>query len=291
MTKVKRSTLHDLQAKWENYIALTATVATSRRYARALNVFFDKFTDKQDPEDFTRVDIEDFKVYRRREGVGARTINYEVQIVKSFWTWLQQMELASYNPCSTAKRLKEIEPLKQSLSEEQQNVIYDTVTKMGSVQDRLLVSLSLSTGLRAETLVQLENSDVDRDSSLLRIPATKMKAGRNHEVPIRQETLDLIDQLPAGRFFDGYSRDAKSLSYRFNRILSRSGVSLRGLRTGRRTFATTLLRTGTDIGIVKTLMGHRSVLTTSRYITEADSEQVRAAVNKLPSPGQNPSGD
>lgn len=285
----KRGTLYGLRAQYENYVAMTTTRATSIRYSKALDNFFDRFTDKNDPEDFSRVDVEDFKIYRIRGGVSARTVNYEVQVIGSFWNWLIRMEVASYNPTSTTKRLREIEPLKLSLSLEEQARLYGSVASSGSICDILLVALALSCGLRAETLIQLETSDVDFETSTLRIPAAKMKAGRNHEVPLRQDVIDLIQQLPEGRFFNGYSSSAKSLSYKFNRILARAGISLRGLRTGRRTFATTLLRTGTDIGVVQTLMGHRSVLTTSKYITKADEATVKAAIEKLPRP--NPSED
>lgn len=285
-----RGTIHNLQARFENYVALTASQPTSVRYSKALNNFFDHFTDKFDPEDFSRKDIEDYKIYRLREKVSSKTVNYEVQVVKSFWNWLVRMEASPYNPCTTTKRLKEVEPAKRSLSLEDQEKVYEAVSTFGSPLDNLLVGLALSTGLRAETLIRLETADVDFETATLRIPAAKMKAGRNHEVPIRQDVMELIKELPEGRFFNGYSRTARSLSDRFSRILRRSGIlGHRGLRTARRSFATTLLRTGTDIGLVQTLMGHRSVLTTSRYLTVADSATTKAAIDRLPKGASNDS--
>lgn len=276
------SILHDWQAKYESYVSLTTTQSTAKRYSQALENFLSRFTEKREPEEFTRRDIEDYKIYRLKDKVSPRTINYEIQIVKSFWNWLIRMEVVNYNPVSTAKRLKEKEPIRKSLSEEEQYRFYETVEIMGSLHDRILVSLSLSTGLRAQTLAMLATEDIDWETPCLRIPATKLKAGRNLEIPIRQGLVELLKQVPEGRIFEGYAKNAKNLSYRFGRLMHRSGLSFRGLRTGRRTFATTLLRTGTDIGIVKDLMGHKSVLTTSKYITQADSAQVKAAINKLP---------
>lgn len=281
---MKETDIHKFQAQYERYVALTTSRTTAIRYSKALESFFKRFRDRNSPEDFTKLDIEDFKVYRLREGVSPSTVNYEVQIVKSFWSWMIRMDVAPYNPATSTRRLKTIEPRKESLSLEDQDRLYATVCAIGSLHDRLLTSLVLSTGLRAETLIQLETTDIDLETRTLRIPATKMKAGRNHEVPLRQDVIELLGQLPEGRLFDGYARSAKMLSYRFSRLLQRSGTKLRGLRTGRRTFATTLLRTGADIGMVQTLMGHRSVLTTSRYITPADSSQIKAAVDKLPKP-------
>jgi integrase/recombinase XerD len=281
---MKETDIHKFQAQYERYVALTTSQGTAIRYSKALENFFKRHREKNSPEDFTKLDIEDYKVYRLREGVSTRTVNYEVQVIKTFWTWMIRMDVAAYNPATSTRRLKEIEPRRESLSLEDQDKLYATVCAIGSAHDRLLTSLVLSTGLRAETLIQLETSDVDLETRTLRIPAEKMKAGRNHEVPLRQDVIDLIVSLPEGRFFEGYAHNAKTLSYRFSRLLRRSGSRLRGLRTGRRSFATTLLRTGADIGMVQTLMGHRSVLTTSKYITPADSDAIKGAVNKLPRP-------
>lgn len=280
--------IHRLQAQYENYVLLTASRGTAVRYAQALENFFGRFQDKKDPDEFTRRDIEAYMVLRLKDKVKATTINFEIQVVKAFWNWLIRQELVAYNPTSTAKRLKQKEVLKVSLTEVEQGRLYETAAATGNRYDLLLVGLALSTGLRAETLTQLDDTDVDRTESALRIPANKMKAGRVHIIPLRSDILALIPDQP-GRLFEGYATDAKSLCYHFNKMLRRSGVALRGLRIGRRSFATTLLRNGADLKMVQDLLGHANISTTSRYLTPADSKQIRAAVEGLPRiPGPTP---
>jgi site-specific recombinase XerD len=274
--------IRKLRAQYESYVSLTTCRNTLLRYSRALSTFFERFTDKTSPTEFTRVDIEDYKLFRLKDGVSGKTINYELQVVRSFWNWMLRMEIVAYSPLSSVKRLKEIEPQRCSITEEEQVRLYETAASTDVLHNRLLVGLALSTGLRAETLVQLEMTDVDFERSALRIGATKMKAGRNHEVPLRADVLELIRQLPEGRFFEGYAKNARGLSYRFNGLLRRAECSLRGLRTGRRSFATTLLRGGADLRLVQDLLGHRSIITTSRYLTAADNKITRAAVDALP---------
>lgn len=280
---MSRGSIHSLQSRFESYILLTTTRATAIRYAGALENFFRRFPDRFHPEDFTRVDIEDFKIYRRKDGVQPSTINYEVQIIKTFWNWLMRMDLVAYNPTSSVKRLKTKEPLRTSLTEEEQGRLYETAEATGNIFDKLLVGLALSTGLRAETLSRLTDTDIDRTERCLRIPGEKMKAGRNLEIPLRQDVFDLIP-IKEGRIFEGYASNAKSLCYHFNKLLRRSGVALRGIRTGRRSFATTLLRNGADLKMVQDLLGHTNISTTSRYLTQADSKQVRGAIEGLPKP-------
>ena len=277
----KRSELHDLQASYENYVSLTTTRASAVRYCKCLTAFFSRFPDRSTPEEFTRRDVEDYRIWRIREGLSPKTINYELAVVKAFWNWMEQMERVTWNPVSQVKRLKEKESPHTSMSVSEQMQLQKGCYNWF---DRALVGLALSTGLRGETLWQLEKNEIDFEQERLVIPATKMKAGRNHEIPLPAWVLGILREAKDGRIFEGYAKDTASLAYRWRCICRRAGVKSNGIRTARRTFATTLLRSGADLKIVQDLLGHRNILTTSRYLTPADSQTTRDAVNKLPVP-------
>jgi len=278
---VKRSELHDLQASFERYVTLTTTQRTAERYCKSLTSFFSRFPDRTKPEDFTRRDVEDFRIWRLRDGVSPRTINYELGVIRAFWNWLLQMERVCWNPVSQVKRLREKEPPKTSLSVSEQ---MDLQKGCFSSQDHILVALSLNTGLRGETLAALEKSDIDYERLCLSIPATKMKTGRNHEIPLPAWVIKTVENIPDGRIFEGYAKDAASIRYHWNAICRRAGIQPRGIRTARRSFATTLLRSGADLKLVQDLLGHKNISTTSKYLTPADSQTTRDAVNRLPVP-------
>src|SRR5882672_1833375 len=291
-------TLYDLQARYENYIRLTPSRWTAVRYAKALDQFFRRFKDYKDPDQFTRIDIEDYRLQRLKEGTSPTTVNYEVQVVRAFWNYLMNMDEVKWNPASKVRRLKQTEPERKSLTLEEQERLYKYVNNR-TVYDRLLVGLSLSTGLRAETLANLHTDHIDFENSQLNIPAAIMKAGRNHVVPLRQTEVVLLRGLDNGRVFAGYAQTANTLSAKLSAMFLRCGLSYRGLRTARRTFATTLLRAGNDLRLVQDLLAHKNISTTSKYLTPADSRTVRAAIEGLPkakgvaeatpmSPGINP---
>ena len=260
---------------------MTTSRETARRYAKSLHAFFSRFPDRTHPEEFTRRDVEDFRIWRLREHISPRTVNYDITIVRAFWNWLMDQDRVAWNPAAQVKRLKEREAVKSSLTVAEQLQLQKGCYCWA---DKALVALCLTTGLRGATLVQLEKSEINFERGCLTIPAEKMKAGRNHEIPLAGWVLSILKDAPEGKIFQGYAKNTFGVSYRWNNICRRAGVAGKGIRTARRTFATTLLRSGADLKLVQDLLGHKNVLTTSRYLTPADSQTTRDAVNKLPVP-------
>lgn len=276
-----KTELYMLQAQYENFVTLTVSRGSAVRYCKSLESFFSRFQDKARPEEFTRRDVEDFRIERIREGVNPVTINYEVAIVRAFWNWMMDMDKVTWNPASQVKRLKVKEAPKVSLNVSEQLSLQKGCFCWG---DHALVALALTTGLRGQTLAELRKEFVDFEGQRLVVPGDIMKAGRNHEVPLPAWVLKILGEAPDGRIFEGYAKNAASIRYRWNNICRRSGVSPKGIRAARRTFATTLLRGGTDLKIVQDLLGHKNILTTSRYLTPADNQTTRDAINRLPVP-------
>lgn len=268
-----------LQARYESYVSSTASPQTRDRYAKSLNAFFSYFPEKTDTREFSRSDIEDYKAYRRKAGVSATTVNYDVQIVRAFWNWMVDMEAATYNPASSVKRLKQQEPVRQSLTESSQIAVYGACL---NANERLLVGLALSTGLRCKTLVELEKSEFDLERGMLVIPPEKMKAGRALELPLRADVIILVRELSEGRLWGNWALTTDALSRRFTLLMKRAGISLRGLRTARRTVATTLLRNGVDVRLVRDILGHKSISTTNKYATPATNAEISTAISNLP---------
>ena len=280
---MRQTELHRLQAQYENYVSLTTSRPTAIRYCKCLTYFLDRFPEKQKPTEFTRRDIEDYRILRLREGLNPRTINYELGICRAFWNWMMQMEVVTWNPVSQVKRLKEKESPKTSLNVSDQLALQKGCFCWG---DRALVGLALTTGLRGQTLAFLTKPMIDFVRSCLTIPAEIMKAGRNHEIPLPAWVLKILEETPDGRIFGAYAKNAAAIRYKWNCVCRRAGVKPTGIRTARRSFATTLLRSGADLKMVQDLLGHKNVLTTSRYLTPADSSTTRDAVDRLPVPDE-----
>lgn len=165
-----------------------------------------------------------------------------------------------------------------------------------STRDFTMIFLALSAGLRCSEVLGLFIEDVvpyGEVSPVLTVPSRIAKGKKKREVPINQETRDVIKsflslKVPRAEslsptsflFVSRYSH--KPLSNRdFQRIVHDLSVSTISRpispHTLRHTFATRLLK-HTNLRVIQELLGHASIQTTQLY-THVDSNDVRLAID------------
>lgn len=173
--------------------------------------------------------------------------------------------------------------------------------KYKSIRNYTMIFLALSTGIRVSELIGLFIEDVapyGDISRFLTIPSRIGKNGKVREIPINQETRDVIHDFMKIKvirqeftnsdsflFVSNHTRNPLS-SRDFQRIVHDISSSSIGRSITphvlRHTFATRLLR-HTNIRVVQETLGHSSVQTTQIY-THVNSEEVSNAIDnfKLP---------
>ncbi|MBA7535622.1 Tyrosine recombinase XerC [subsurface metagenome] len=191
-------------------------------------------------------------------------------------------------------------------------IIYESeITKLLSAareqsqRDFTMIFLSLSTGLRCSELVGLYVEDIapfGQVSRILVVPSRLGKNGKKRDIPINQETVDLLtnfltikDQLEeftisnSPLFCSRYTR--RPLSSRdFQRIVKNLSIKSIGRPISphvlRHTFATRLLR-HTNVRVIQELLGHAWLNTTQIY-THPSLDDFTTAINnnKLPGVGK-----
>lgn len=260
----------------------TAAPNTWRRYHYALADFFQRHREKHRSEDFHRWDISDFKEDRLREGLAPTTVNLELRILRAFWNWLIERELASYNPAAKQKGVKVPEKRPRGLG---RDVVDKLLSVCISTRDKLIILLPLTTGMRGIELARLQWTDIDWENDMIHLDGERTKTGKSRSLPLREDVKKLLAEFVAKRVYVFPSRtgDPRKLQTAFNGIVKRAELYPKPtLHALRHTFATLLLRSGLDIYSVQKLMGHTQISTTTIYLTPADSDTVRSKINNFP---------
>ena len=154
-------------------------------------------------------------------------------------------------------------------------------------RDRVLLLATYGGGLRVSEVVRLKVPDIQSERSMIRVEQGKGRKDRYTLLPKRLLTeLRSYWKLhrPPRWFFPG--RDyGNHLSIRMaQRIYTRAAREAKISRRGgihilRHCFATHLLEAGVDVRTIQLLMGHRSILTTTRYM-----QVTRKTLEGTPSP-------
>ena len=283
MKRAYTDSIHWWYNQYVTSLQRTAGPSTWRRYHQALANFFQCHKEKHRSEDFHRWDISDFKEDRLRHGTAPTTVNLELSILRAFWNWLMERELASYNPAAKQKGVKVPEKRPRGLG---RDVVEKLLSVCISTRDKLVILLPLTTGMRGIEMARLQWQDIDWENDLIHLDGERTKTGKSRSLPLRSDVKKLLTEYIDNRrihVFPSRTGDPRKLQTAFNSMVRRAELYPKPtLHALRHTFATMLLRGGLDIYSVQKLMGHTQLKTTSMYLTPADSSVVRDKINDFP---------
>jgi len=153
---------------------------------------------------------------------------------------------------------------------------------------RAILMTAYAAGLRLSEVTHLQVSDID--SQRLTIRVRQGKGQKDRYVMLSPTLLELLRvywrvERPGTWLFPGRTPDLPISVTSVQRVCHRAGVDA-GLskrvtvRMLRHCFATHLLEAGTNVRVIQTLLGHRSLSTTQRY-THVSTQTVRATPSPL----------
>ncbi len=163
-------------------------------------------------------------------------------------------------------------------------------------RDHAIVLTLASTGVRASELVSLDVGDIKPAENLVLV--RDGKDGNDGYTRISDDALQSIDKYldtregREGPLFltRGGGRFTRHGIYSLvNRLGDRAGLEKVNINMFRHYFATSLIRNGADIAIVKELMRHNSIRSTERYVTPSEDtldrgyEDYRDQIGTMPS--------
>jgi integrase/recombinase XerD len=206
------------------------------------------------------------------------SINTNIRSVKVFFNWLVEQEYISANPFTKVKDLKTSKRKPEYLENEE---VLSMIKACKNIQDKTIVAVLVSTGLRRNELVNIKLEDIHGDA--IKIIG---KGDKERVVYMQDDVFNLYQEyliwreknnkrkgitseyLFVTKMNDKFSGDSiylKIKSIARNAGLSEDRVEKIHPHMFRHTFATNLRESSGDIRIVQHSLGHSKLETTMIY--------------------------
>ena len=256
---------------------------TLNAYKRDLiqyNKFVAEYNDKLKIEEVNYKIIRSWIVTMVNNNISNRSINRKVSSLKSFYNFLIKTETINSSPLKAHTPLKQSKKIQVPFSQDEINSLLDSdffTNDYRGILQKTIIAFFYFTGVRRIELITLKESDVNIESSTVKIMG---KRSKERIIPILPKLKKAIiffneikfkfhDQTSSDYFF--ISKNGKQLSEKFvyrtvNEYFKLVSPKIKKApHVLRHSFATHLINKGADINSVKELLGHSSLSATQVY--------------------------
>lgn len=208
----------------------------------------------------------------RDQGLSQSTINNRIQVVKRVlslsyreWDWIDYpLDAKLRKP--TPKNERHV-----YLSEQELGELLEAIPPRYEVE-RKFILLAMLTGIRRGELLVLDPGNIHNGRIILRPGQTK--SGKSRTIPLPDEALPLVTDLP----FSTSKDKVRAAFERAREAIGRPDVRLHDMR---HCYASLLASKGEALTSIRDLLGHSSLVVTSRY-AHADPARWESIRAKLP---------
>ncbi|MFD1063371.1 tyrosine-type recombinase/integrase [Winogradskyella litorisediminis] len=281
-----------LQERFFDYLLLEKnyskhTVTAYKNDLKSFQEFLNSNHDQASIKDVSYSLIRQWIVELVNSGISNRSINRKVSSLNTFYKFLIKIKEISSNPLKLHKALKTEKKVQVPFSQKELQVVLENLNDVNdfkSARDKLIVEMFYATGIRRIELVNIKVSDIDVNSSMLKVLGKRNKERFIPLIPSVIKSLKVYytyrNELPKILDVENLFLTEKgvkvyeTLVYRvinkyFSKVSSKLKCSPHVLR---HSFATHLLNEGADINSVKELLGHASLAATQVYTHNSIAE-------------------
>ncbi len=265
---------------------------TISAYKNDLNQFLD-FIARQisDWGQVTRSQLVDYVNLLKQHKYASSTVARKVAAVKSFFHFLVDSDVLQDDPSAMLDSPKVKKRLPKILSyEEVEALLNESIDSASpkSLRDKAFLELLYASGMRVSELVSLNVGDIDLANGIIQCAS---KSDRKRVLPLKDRVKEALQTyLERGRASLSHDEHEKALflNHRGQRLtrqglwlIIKNHVKAVGLDTDvtphtlRHSFATHMLRDGTDLPTIQKLLGHANISTTQIY-TQVNEEEAEA---------------
>jgi integrase len=238
----------------------------SERTIEARLLIAAQFLDGRDLAIITPADV---SVFLSNPAYAPATRTTYFNNLKALFRWAVETGAVEVNPLDKVRRPRPPAGNPRPLTPAQVNLVLNSAT--GNLRAWLI--LSMFAGLRAHEIAKVRGQDVNED--LLFVYG---KGRQSAYVPTHPLIWELAQRMPVkGYWFPARpGTEGHMLGSSISRHVSRHFRTLGiegSIHRGRHVYGSQLVRNGTNIRIVQTLMRHKSLATTALYLEVAESER------------------
>jgi len=267
---------------------------TVKNYRVDFNQFISIVGDKNINE-ITKADVAKFRMILQSQNKKSSTIARKLASINSLFQYLIDLELVSSSPITKSHRPKVSQKIPSALSNEDVKKMIDA---LDSLQDKAIVILFLTTGLRSSELLSIKKSNIlverngqtfsidrliendveEEDIAYIRVVG---KGDKEREVPITGKPLKIfVEYLRSVNEFLDNNDYVFPISYhnlwrKIKNIGKKLAISLHPHKL-RHTAATMALSSGAELRVIQELLGHASPVTTARYAKVGQKQLLKA---------------
>ena len=270
-------------------------------------------------ESITVAQIEQWRSKRKKkDGVKSSSLNRITAALNSSINWAVKRNIIEHNPIAKLERLSERDTVSKvrylaederirlmaALDEREKAIkearnshnqwLRDRGMEPLPSLDRLpfvdylkpLIVLSLSTGIRRNSLLSLEWGDVNFSERTLLVRAATSKSEKQYYVPLNKLAFDTLTQwkaqsrkISSGSLVFPSPKDGKKMdncNSSWETLLKKAEIENFRWHDMRHDFASQLVMKGVDLNTVRELLGHADLKMTLRYAHLAPDVKMRA---------------
>jgi integrase/recombinase XerC len=301
-----RDSADSVQAAIERFLKYLAAERNSsdhtiKSYREDLDHLIEFFTESHGecppPSQLTTLNLRSFVASLHDAGYAKATIARRLASLRSFFRFGQRDGWAESNPAKPLRNPRQPRSLPHFLSTDEIGRLLQAPppSEPQGLRDRAILETMYSAGLRVSEVVGLDDDDVDRAGSVVRV---RGKGKRERLSPLGSYAFAALDEwlgvrrvapailqaksprVPLFVNRSGKRLTTRSIGRMLEKYLRETGLDRRtSPHSLRHSFATHLLDRGADIRSVQELLGHKSLVTTQIY-THVSTANLRAAYER-----------
>ncbi len=270
--------LYEFFEEAEGYSKTNKSPSTVKREKQIFNNFKEYFGDLT-ISSIKIKSVESYKTYlQETKNFSPNGINIELRHLSAAFSLAVRYGYIIKNPFKGVKKVKVPKKLKKYLTKKQSDQLLKSISATSSF---IHVLIALSTGARAEEVINLKWEDIDFSNRVLILDG---KGNKERRVPIPEKLYKfLLENRKEGGYVCKGTRKPSQVSKRFRYHADLIGLNHFTFHQLRDTYASWLVQNGINLKIIQELLGHDDIQTTLIYAHLAPANKFEAVnvIDKL----------